>query len=93
MKNASFFLNLRKRKLHVEIPPDLYDFCRHLKLSCKGKTPTKGRYKFKTFSNTFGQILILDVRTKKEEKNNGFDRNVIHMPRLDLKKFSARRDC
>ena len=26
MKNASFFLNLRKRKLHVEISPDLYEF-------------------------------------------------------------------
>jgi len=25
MKNASFFLNFRKRKLHVKISPDLYD--------------------------------------------------------------------
>jgi len=33
VKNASFFLNLGKRKLHVEISPDLYDFCEHLKLS------------------------------------------------------------
>jgi len=34
MKNASFFLNFRKRKLHVEISPDFYDFCGHLKVSC-----------------------------------------------------------
>jgi len=34
MKNASFFLNLRKRKLHVELKPDLYDLCGHLKLCC-----------------------------------------------------------
>jgi len=34
MKNASFVLNLRKRKLHVKISPDLHDFCGHLKLSC-----------------------------------------------------------
>jgi len=29
---------------------------------------------------------------KKEEENNGFDRNVIPMPRLDLKNFLASRD-
>jgi len=34
MKNASFFLNLIKRKSQVEISPDLYDLCGHLKLSC-----------------------------------------------------------
>jgi len=92
MKNVSFFLNLRKRKLHAEISPDLYEFCGHLKISCLGKTPRKGRYEFKTFSNTLGQSLIFDVRKKKEEKSNGFDRNVIFMPRLYFKSFSASRD-
>ena len=71
MKNASFFLNLRKRKLHVEISPDLYEIRGHLKLSCLGKTPRKGRYKFKTFSNTFGQFLKFDVRKKKKKKTMG----------------------
>jgi len=87
IKNASFFLNLRKRKLHVAISPDLYDFCGHLKLSCLGKTPRKRRYKFKTFSNTYGQFSIFDVRKTKEGKNNEFDRNVVLMPRLDFKIF------
>jgi len=77
--------------LHVKISPDLYEFCGHLKLSCLGKTPRKGRFKFKTFSNTFGQFLMLDVR-KKKEKNNGFDRNVIFMPRLYFKSIPASRD-
>jgi len=29
---------------------------------------------------------------KKEEQNNGFDGNVILMPRLDIEKFLANRD-
>jgi len=52
-----------------------------------------------TYQNEHGSIrsssapfLIFDVRTKKEEKNNGFDRNVILMPRLDLENFLASRD-
>jgi len=38
-------------------------------------TPRKGRYKFETFSNTFGHSLIFDKRKTKEEKYNGFDEN------------------
>jgi len=34
MKNASFFLNLGKRKLHVDFYFDFYNFCGHFKLSC-----------------------------------------------------------
>ena len=71
MKNVSFFLNLRKRKLHVEILRALHEFCGHLRQSCQGKTPSKGRYKFKTFSNTFGLSLIFDVRETKVEKTTG----------------------
>jgi len=68
MKDDSFFLKLRKRKLHVEILPALHDFCGNLKLSCQGKSPSKGRYKIKTFSNTFGYSVILDLRKTLEEK-------------------------
>jgi len=32
------------------------------------------------------------VRKTKEEKNNGFDGNVILMPQLDLENFLASRD-
>jgi len=92
MKNASFFLELKEPKVACRNLPCLYDFCGHLKLRCLRKTPSKGRYKFKTFINTFGRFLIFDVRKTKEEKNNGCDRNVIPMPRLNLKNFLASRD-
>jgi len=67
--------------VHVDIYPDLYNFSGHLKLSCQGKTPSKGRYKFQRFSNTFGHSLIFDVRKTKRMKNNGFDGNDIIIPR------------
>jgi len=36
--------------------------------------------------------VIFDVRKTKEEKNNGFDGNVILLPWLDLENFLANRD-
>jgi len=36
--------------------------------------------------------MIFDVRKTKEEKNNGFDGNIILLLRLDLEKFLANRD-
>ena len=87
MKYASFFLNLRKRKLHVEISPDLYEFCGYLKQSCLGNTPRKGRYKFKTCSNTFDQFLMFDVR-KKRRKKQWIDKCYFYAA-VGLQKFSG----
>jgi len=71
-------------KLLVEIQPALHDLCGHLMLTCLGKCPSNGRCNIKTSSETFGNSVIFDVRKTKEEKNNGFDGNVILVQWLDL---------
>jgi len=58
-------------KWHEEIKPALHDLCGHLMLICQGESPSKGQYKFKTSSETFGNSVISDVRKKKKKKQRG----------------------
>jgi len=92
-----FFLEVKEAKVACRNLSCLTLLLRTFKaVSCHGKSPSKGRYKFKTFSDTFGysQSVIFDVReTKEEEKKcDGFDGNVILLPRMDQEKFLANRD-
>jgi len=42
-----FFLELKEAKVACSLTCfALHYFCGHLKLSCQGKSPSKGRYKF-----------------------------------------------
>ena len=88
MENASFFLNLRKRKLHVELKPDLYDFCGHLSSVARGNFPVRVDTSLKQLVKPSGNLQY-SMCVKKRRKKQLVWQKCYFYAAMGLKKFSG----